>query len=410
MCRVKKCIKNIIISMACFFVLLFGFCRNGYSAVIFDSSFSISEDYNDNLFFTATDREADFTTTLSPFLSIGYTSKNIAFTIGYQGAAQFHSNNPNVDGYFQALSIDLDLPILNRQIRGVEVRVTEDVTYSPELPGFTFGGGDKESDSGRSGTIREREGVGVQLNRTDTFENRAGISLSYDWTDHFSTASSYKNVITRYSGNEFKDRDAHHTTFDAAYRYPFSQRIEGTTRYDIGVTTGDGPDRFIQSLGLGFSYRMTPFMTATAGGGVSFVKDESPQYTFATGLLKRFQSGSLSIQYSNAIESGLGVVRSVTRDEAVTGQITQVLSESTSSYIRGGYSSTKSLSGNEVDTVATAAGAGISVRFLDWLEGGLSYDYLKQDAETRTTLGRDGERNRYMLTLTATGPSWRLMN
>lgn len=409
MCRVKKCIENIIISMACFFFLFVGFCRNGYSAVIFDSSFSVSEDYNDNLFFTATDQEADFTTTLSPFLSISYTSKNIAFTIGYQGAAQLHSNNPNVDGYFQALSIDLDLPILNRQIRGVEVRVTEDVTYSPELPGFTFGGGDKESDSGRSGTIREREGVGVQLNRTDTFENRAGISLSYDWTDHFSTASSYKNVMTRYSGNEFEDRDAHHTTFDAAYRYPFSLRTEGTTRYDVGVTTGDGPDQVIQSLGLGLSFRMTPLTTATAGGGVSFVKDESPQYTLLTGLSKRFQNGNLSIQYSNEVSSGLGVVRSVTRDEEVTGQLTQVLSENTSSYVRGGYSSTKSLSGNEVDTVSTAAGVGISVRFLEWLEGSLSYDYLKQNSETGTRLGKDGERNRYLLTLTATGPSWRIM-
>jgi len=402
-------IKTLLASLTCLFVLLSCILREVDAAIILNSSFSISEDYNDNLFFTAANKESDFTTTLSPFLSIGYTSKNVSATIGYQGSAQFHADNPTEDEYFQSLSIDLDLPILNRQSRGVTVQVTEDVSYSPELPGVSFHSEDDPPGLRRPGNVREQQGTGVQLNRTDTFENRAGLLVSYDWTERFNLASSYTNVITRYSGSALEDREAHQTTFDAVYRYPYSQRTEWTGQYGTNYTTSNNEqDKLQHSLLLGVTRHMTELVTASGTAGVSFVEEESPQYTLTTGITKRTQTGSLSLQYSNTISTGLGIVRSVTRDETVRGHIIQNLNDKLSSYLDASYTSKESLSGNEIDATTIAGGAGLSARFLKWLEGRLSYSYLKQDTESGTSLGEDGERNVYMITLTAIAPTWKI--
>ncbi len=420
------------VGLALFFFAL-SFETEVQGAVIFTPSFSLAEQYNDNLFFSDQDKQADFATVLSPSLSMAVTSKNATLTIGYHGSAQFHSQHTEADGYFQSLSFDIDLPILNRQIRGLEVKVTEEISYSPELPGFSFGSGGTGTDIDENFNQVLLEGEGVQQpGRVDTFRNLAGISLRYFWTKHFSTSSSYTNVITRYSGDELEDTTVHSSTAGARYDYHVSSRTVWTSNYGLSVATfGEGRE-MIHQINTGVVHRLSALVTVTGNAGLSsvedgfpgfdrltqliavngntgalFVKGASPGANVAAGISKRYKRGRFNLQYDRNLVTGLGVIRGLTRRQSLIGNASHVLEERIESSVQVGYASNKSFEGNEVDVATYTAEASLIVRFFSWLDGTLSYTYLNQ--RSKGEQGRDGERNVVSFSLKAIGPSWRMI-
>ncbi|MBN4050087.1 hypothetical protein JYT17_00535 [Nitrospira defluvii] len=397
-----------LLSLFVFFLIFSG---TTHAAVIMNSSLSVSETYNDNVFFTKQNTEDDFITVVSPTLSFTSTGKNMNLSLGYRGRALFYAENTEQNDFFHALSIDLDFPILNRQIRGVEVKIIEEMSFSPELPGFSFLEGEDKTAVARSKRLPQGGGQGVQLPKTNTFQNQAGISLSYDWTERINTAAQYTNVITRFSGSQFENREAHLSTFAASYRHPFSVRTSLTNAYGLAVTTGDRLNRIIHTVNFELAHQVNPTLSATAGIGSAYIKDEqSPKAVFSAGLNKLFQNGNISVQYRNNIASGLGVVRGVTRRQNVLAQAGYTLTEHTGIFLQGGYSSNKSVLENEIDVISYNASTGISTQFLSWLSGRLNYAYLRQDAKGGlNTLGRDGERNTISIVLTATALPWRII-
>ncbi|GEM_PF-3595983 len=396
-----------LIKLICFAL---GLAGTTHAAVIVNSSLSVSESYNDNIFFTDQNKVDDFVTIVSPALSVAYAGKDLTLSIGYRGRAFFYAENTAQNDFFHALSIDLNLPILDRQIRGVTVKIIEDMSFSPELPGFSFIEGD-EAAQARAQRLPQGGGQGVQLRKTDTFQNQAGISLAYDWTERLKTTGQYTNIITRFLDDQFEDREVHLSTFDAAYRYPFSLRTALTNSYRLAVTTGDVADRIIHTLRFQLEHQITSSLSGTAGIGVTYIKDNrTPEPTFSAGLKKFFQKGTLSIQYTRNIASGLGIIRSVTRRQRVVGNADYKLTELTGIYIRGIYASNQSVSENEIDLISYTAATGISTQFLNWLRGSLNYSYMRQDAQGGVaTLARDGERNLFSIELTANNLPWRII-
>ncbi len=284
-----KNIKETVAWIVFFSLFLVGLGNEVNAAVILSPSFSISERYNDNLFFTETDRKSDFTTVISPALNLAFTSRNVHLTMGYRGSAEFHSKNPKADGYFQSLSFDIDLPALNRQIRGLEVSVTENISYSPELPAFSFGS--READI----VIEERfdrvllAGEGVQTGRVDTFRNRAGLSVRYAWSRNFNTTASYTSVITRYSGSDLEDNEVNTGSFDATYSDQTSPRTKWTSRYGLSIASSDNADSnrnedLIQQIALEVAHRVTHFLSVSGDIGTSFVEGESPRLPFGASI------------------------------------------------------------------------------------------------------------------------------
>ncbi len=390
-------------------LIVFGLSVNELPAtMILDSSLSLSETYNDNIFFSSTDEKLDLVTTLSPNINFTFTSKSVTLGLGYHGAAQFYEKNSGEDGYFQNLSIDLDFPILNRQIKGVYVRVTEVMTFSPELPGFTFGGdASGEEELRRQNQTPEGIGQGVQLRRVDSFQNHAGISLSYDWTKRLNILTDYTNIVTRYEENTFPDRETHQTNLGGSYRYPISLRKGLNSSYKATLTTGEGKDQLIHGAKMDIDYKFTKVLSGAAGLGVSYLKGESFYLTALGSLSRYFRTGTFSLRYSSKVVSGLGVIQSVTRIQSLAATGNKTLGERVSSFLRGTYTENRSVSGIEVN-VSTTVSMGLTFRLLEWLKGSINYGYLKQRA--RGHIGGDGERNTFSFALTAIGSSWRIFH
>ncbi len=390
-------------------LLVIGFPFEINAAVILDSSFSLSENYNDNIFFSETNQDAGFVSTISPSLKLAYSSKNVSLSMRYTASAQFYSYSSAEDSLFHSLSFDLDIPFLNRRIKGVEVRVIEEMSFSPGLPAVALGGGEDQASLERRRELPQGTGQGIQLGKTDTFQNQAGILLLYDWSTRFTLTSSYINVITRFSGEQFEDRNAHQTKLGGVYRYDLSTRTAWTGSYGAAWTTGDGNDQLIHSLQTGLDHRLSKLVTVRGEVGVSFFEGESLEPTFSGEIFKRYQSGNMSLRYSRGVSTGLGVVRSVTRSQSIVGSASRRLSERIDSYLEANYSTNKSVSGNEVDLTILSGEVGMSVLLLEWLSAGFNYSHLRQDSNSVSVLGGDGERNVVSVTLTAVAPPWRII-
>lgn len=365
------------------------------ASVTLTPSLSVSEEYSDNFFFSETDPVGEFTTVISPGIALVSDSKNVTFGVRYQGRAELRVRNPDRNRYNQGLSFDLDFPFLSFLIKGMKVKVTEAVTYVPELPAFTFNNQIQENNEG------------IQVPRTDTFRNRAGVAVTYPWTPRFGTTISYTNLYTRYKGSALQSSTVHDAELDLAYQ--FSRQTTGSVSVGGAVVNYADVQEDVVSyrFTIGSQHQIGPTFSFNGRLGVTTVRDDSTRLTLEAGLLKNVQAGSLSLQYTQGIGTGGGLTTTATLSQRLLGAVTLGIARNVSTFVQLAYGKNTSLSGKELDTTSYEAATGLSAVLRSWLSGGLRYAYLNQRA--RGVIGNDGERNVVTLTLTASALPWKIV-
>ncbi len=383
------------------FVLLIGLQGNAEGFVTFSPSLALSERYNDNFFFTEVEdfRESDFTTMVGPQLTLAADDRNWNLSARYEGSLELNLRHPEENQYGQTLAMNLHLPFASEQVRRLDLRITESIAYVPELPAFSFG-------SSSSALPREAN-QGIQVGRTNTFRNRAGINLGYTWTPLFSTALSYAHLINRYQGGTLEDYFVHEGGLSGIYQT--SRRMQWTVSYFTSVTDYEKADSIaVHRFDLGDLYHIDPTSTMNVGTGVAVTPGGETHWTVSAGLGKTGPSGSLSFQYNRGIGTGGGVTTTATLSQNLVAQVTQVLGRSASVSLRLGYGINDALSGPPIKITTQEIGAGIEMNLLSWLRGGVNYSYLNQQTEGGAT-DQDARRNLVMVTLTATAFPLRMM-
>ncbi len=364
------------------------------ASVTLTPSLALSERYSDNFFFSPQNPEGDFTTIIAPAVDLTIANQDVSLSTRYHGGAEFSARHPETDLYSQALDFGLDLPVLSRQIEGMQVRVIETTTYTPELPAFSLSNEAQEANEG------------IQTSRTDTFRNRAGIAVTYPWSHLFSTIFSYTNLLTRYRGDTLQDFMVHEMKVLSAYQQ--SPRTRWVVGYGVAKADYARSDNvFAQQVTGGVKHLITHAISIDGELGVSAVRDESAHAIADIGAQKSLRSGSVSLRYSRAIGTGGGLVSSATLNHRVSGKIAWDVAKNTSASVDAAYGKNVSLSQGGLDIFSYEAGASIDVLWLSWLKGSLTYSYFSQDAAG--VVGTDGKRNLILLTLTATGSSWRVI-
>jgi hypothetical protein len=378
-------------------------------------SLSVSEIYNDNLFFTETDRETDTVTMITPRLSLSLTSKPVNLTVGYAGSAEFYARHSAENRYTQSATMELDLPALSRQVRGVEVSVTEEVSFTPELPAFTFGGEDPEAAAAAEGTplpeIAQPVEEGVQTERSDTFRNRAGLALVYAGIPRYRTTLGYEHTITRYEATDLADTTTHSARVEEGFQS--SARTQWTAEYRYSVTIPDeiaaAPEEedatTIHRVEVGGDHQITPTLTGGESVGAAWAEGEPPHTTVGARLLKRFRTGSLSLGYTSDVRGPGGLIPDTSLQQSVTTRGVKTVGPYSAVFLNFGYSKIRALSGEPLTVATYVAGAGVTVRLLSYLQGSLRYSFTQQEAQG--AVSGDGERNQVAVVFTATGRPWR---
>lgn len=368
--------------------LTISFIGKSEASVTFTPSISIGERYNDNLLFSGTDKKSDFATLISPAGMLTYEGKQLTLSCGYEGTGEFYLYNKDFNRYSQNASISL----FTQTFKELDVRLTESVTHTPELPAFSFD------------TVRESN-EGIQLARGDTLRNRATLAVSYNWFPEVNMAFSYTNMITSYEAPALQDSTVHDTSLQMGYQR--SARTRWMISYRNGATVYDrGNDIITHQFSIGTGHQMNNTLLLNGNLGIVLYEGESRELTADISVIKSYESGNITLGYTRGAGTGGGLAATATINQHLSGRITERLGNNTSAYMQLAYGRNESVSARTLQISSYNGSVGINTKLLSWLDGSITYSYLKQDTEDTT--GTDGERNLVMFTLTATSLPWRI--
>lgn len=371
--------------------------KDAEGVVTFEPRLAVSERYTDNFFFTETSREGEYSTFVRPSFMLTYQSRAVILEGGYRGSLEIHARNSEANGYFQQALFGIDLPGLSRRFKNLDVRIVESFSFHPETPAYNFGDDNFEGGSGTN--------EGIQVARNDTFRNRAGIILGTDWSIRTRSILSYMNGITRYDSPILNDSTRHTTDLDIEYL--LNRRTVLRFSYQVGLADYEDSDsRTTHRGGVGGRYQLTASFLADGRLGFVFFEDEPAQFYIDTEFTKSFKRMTLAIGLFSDAGQGGGESSTVTLDQSAVGRGTYELSDKFSYFIQGGFGRKTSIPGKDLETQTYEVQTGLKGRMLRWLRMEVRYSHFNQRA--LGTTGSSGTRNRVMLTLTATGPPWRV--
>ena len=432
------------------------------------TSFNVEEIYTDNLFYRDKDKEDDFGTYVGPNLTLRYENPNIVLGGTYFGRAIFFVNHPDKNRYVQNANILLDLPFLTKRYQGLSVTVDESMNLTPQLDAFslsqaqdtstlaganpnlggagaTGGAGGSSAGGGAAGGSSAGGGggafgglggtQGVFTQRASAFNNNAGLTVGYEWTPQLTTTLGYTNQYLHFFSSGFQDSMTHTGTFSLPYQISQGTRVTPTYSYRqtefLGKSTQTtSADRIIfHNTTLGITQELTPSLSITANGGVSFLKQEGAteqvpgpgnttmeraignkfvgRFIGSATLSKTYRQGTLSLSASQTTGSGGGLASQGTRTRTVTGSIFHDVSYRMSAFGSLGYAQNDSVGGNAFNTKTYRGQVGLRYTFLRWLYGTASYSYINQ--RSKGTVATDVVVNQVFLSLSAVADPWYVM-
>ena len=435
----EQCLVPVLVLFA--LIQIFTIPDSLFAEVTLNSSFSVTETYTDNLFFESQrNKQDDFGTFVVPSVTIGWVTKDIELEGTYTGIAQFYVNNTSANAYSHNTNFRIDLPFLTKRYKGLEVRLIESFNFSPQLQGFAFsgepgqesaasafrgtaaggstfggvgggttGGGISGLNGGAiGGTNIGNQGVFTSRGGSNAFQNTAGINVEYALSPRWTPTMRYINNYVTFTDPQLNDSINHQVGVGVGYQV--SPRAEVSTNYSASFTTISGGDSFVShSLTVGSSYRFSPTLNLSSNVGASFTESVSRvNFNTSTSIAKLFDQGSLTLNLTQAITPGGGLASSATLSRTAVLTANYSIAERVTGFLSGGLSENKSLSGNSVDVTSYQGQAGFSLILLEWLDGNISYTYIKQQSDGTAVGGRSATVNQIFLGLTASLPEWRI--
>lgn len=420
------------------------------AAVTFESAFTGTQSFTDNLFFDDQNKESDFGTFFGPNLTLRYDNPDIVIGVNYIGRVALYLKNSGANRYNQNANIILDLPFLTKQNKNLTVTFEESMNLTPQLDAFAFTGaqnslntfgrepGPTEQTSQRGSGGTGGEGTqgggstqGVYTTRASSFFNRAGVNLGYAWTPRVSGSFQYSNQYLHFFSTGFQDSITHRGTFSLPYGVSEGTTVAPFYTYQqidyIGVSSAEGTsrDKSISHIPqLQISHNFTPLLSVTIRAGAAFSKQIGVEESVSGGteqgsdkwqvnnvgsvhILKSYGLGFISLEGSQSIGSGGGLVSSATRTRIFSGRIQHTLSPRLRGFASIGYAQNKSLEGLAIDTDTYQIQAGILYAFRSWLSGNLNYMYINQNSQGGAA--NSIQVNQIFFGLTAVADPWVLL-
>jgi hypothetical protein len=338
-------------------------------------SFTISGEYNDNVFLTE-DGDADFIIGFTPGVTLSIRRPTFRLDAGYNLTAEIYADNTDLS-----------------DINAHRLFVNGEYELTPRLrigafESFVFS---------RDTNVVSAEAIAS--GRRDSISNTLGAGLAYDWT-RLTTI----RVFGSHSLQIFEDDDvggADTTTYrlGGAVDHRFTRRFLGTAGYDFGfISAEDEDDAVTHTFSVGGRYEITRTLSGFLSGGPTIVDqdgDVTVAPSVAAGLLQRLPFGSASLSYSRSVGTG-GGFGGVTENQDVTANL------SVTTWVRGlvlgitpRFATSESLdedAANEVDLQTFTVSLDATYQLTRVISLIASYTFYAQRSDG--TLGADVDQNR----------------
>lgn len=340
-------------------ILWGGVDRSWAQTITLSPSLTLSEEYDDNVLLSPTDRQSDFVTSVSPALRLTIAEYPWSVTAAASLRAMYYAERPELnsstDNRQGSLAIEFHpTPRFTASLTDTVVRSLDPGEVDPE--------------------------AGVIIGRFPSTRNTVAPAVTYQIDPLTQLRLQYSFSTIRSDSPLARDSDTHEAGL--SLQHQFTPRTSGTLRYTFSrIQAEDSPARDAHLPRVGVAHSLSPTTQISADAGPLLIEraDGSTEITAGGSLqyAQQFARGSVSVAYERSARVA-GVTGEAATSQSLTATVTFFATREASLRLDSGVRTTESPDAGE-DFLIYTAGIGLDYRILRWLSVNGGYRYLRQD-------------------------------
>ena len=270
-------------------------------------SLTISEEFNDNVFSTHSNKQSDFITQFTPGLTLQAQQPGFQLLSSFNFTAEIYARNPELDNAANRLNFLTSVSYQASQ--RVNLSLTENLIFN--------------RNNSNAAAIS-----GISSGQEESWSNVLAPAVSVQLTPRTTWRVYGAYILERFgSGGNSQSQNNNIYRIGTGFDYALTPRLTLIAAYDFGyLDVEHQPTAFNHTLRFGGSYQLTPTLTVTATAGPSLLLTEhDTEITPAANarIAKQFSWGYMSAFYDQAIATN-GGFGGVTDNKTFGGNITVV--------------------------------------------------------------------------------------
>jgi hypothetical protein len=340
-------------------------------------TFTLSEEFNDNILLNNARKESDFITGFTPGIRLTMERATYRWTAGYNFTAEKYATHSELDNVFQ------------RQI----FFVTGTQRLDPRL---TLTLSEVFIENNNTNLVNQE---GFAIGRRISRSNSLNPGVIWDFTPQTSLRANLSYVLQRFDGEGAASSDIFRLTADVWHN--FSPRWTGLFGYEGAYLNVEGqPATTTHTPRVGAIYRFTPTRTASVIVGPTFRQssDDWGVSPFVNANLTEELAWGLASVYFNRVVGTAGGLGGTTENTTLGGTVrlttllrdlrVELAPQYSMAHSTGG-------TGGNIDVRAFTLGLRASYQFTPWLAAVAGYRFFQQRSDTASTLVASGiDQNR----------------
>jgi hypothetical protein len=250
-------------------------------------TFTLSGEYNDNIFERNDDRKSDFIFGFTPGVTLSMQRPEYRLLAGYNNTSQIYTKETDLSGYANKHQFFADgFYLLSPRTR---LTLAERFIYDEDTSSVS-------SDNVSSG-------------RQNSLRNVAALGVQHELTELTTLRATFTQAHQSFFGNDddgSRDSDTFRLLVGADHQ--FTARLRGIAEFDSAYFTVQGEsDAYTQRPRVGFDYRLTQTLSAGLVAGPSFFirdSDLKVKPTVTAQLTQLFSFGAFRAGYDRSVTAG----------------------------------------------------------------------------------------------------------
>ena len=369
--------------------------------VHFTPSLTVSERYEDNVRFTSTNKQEDFSTAVTPALGFQGRAQELDFTgdVGATWTQYMKETDLSRVGFQGSLGIKADT-WTNRLLPGLGLTVMDSAIYTQEFP--VFAPLAPVQPAPLAAPVQPASG-GVQAGRFNTFGNNFVASSSYVVSQRVNLNGSYVNSMTRFSStsNLINTRS---NSLIGGWSYavsPVTTFLNNYTYTKFSFTGNNPIETYATDVGARRHFASDLEIEARVGASyVPSLDRLSPNFNVEG--IKKFYSTDVRVRVTRSIGNTGGLTAQVSTSQVASATVTHRLTPSLTAVLGADYSIIKSVGLGTVDVQVYDVRPSLNYAFSRTIS--VTASYLHYHQHSQGTVGFSFDQNMGTVGVTVTWP------
>jgi hypothetical protein len=354
----------------------------------FIPAITVSERYDDNIFFEESDIDDDHITEVAPQLTASYNAKAVNMKTVLVARAEFFGEHTELNNYQYRANFKLDI---DEFMKNTSLSVSDVFHFTPEPPDFL------------AGEVEEEEITtgGIRIRRGDSLRNSASARLIQKLSTRTDARIEYTNKTSTFEDPSLVDSTSHNAEAGLGRRIGPRDTLNIGYEYLLFLPE-EGEKSESHNASIGLDHQFTPtFSTDVAIGTTYVIRDPDDAYVVSGSLrvLRKFKRTRLSLGYSRSINTTTGLSREPTTSQVASIRMYRDLTRNLAINLSQNYATNRSTISDDIDLQSWQTRVGLTIALSSWLKGEVEYRHFTQNSDG--LLGREFKRNQAFVRLNA---------